>query len=335
MTKHVLAQAGICEKTQFQKGNFVVNKQKSSQSLPKVAICLAAFNGKRWIAEQIDSIIAQSGVAVTIYISVDVSSDGTEDWVDAYANDDSRIIVLAHGKNFGGAARNFFRILHEVDFLDFDYVSFADQDDIWLPNKLLRAHEVISTTNADAYSSNVMAFWSNGSQVLIKKSQQQVKWDFLFEAAGPGCTYVFKKELIVRFQYLLNGHFDDVQKVSLHDWLLYAYARANGFHWVIDDRAEMLYRQHDKNQMGINMGLAAISNRFNKVMDGWLLTQSKQIASLVGLGECSFVKLWSDGSIIGLLKLALNAFQCRRRLRDKFAFSLLCLILIFNKKYQK
>ena len=95
----------------------------------KIAVCLAAFNGVRWLAEQLDSILAQEGVAVTVFVSVDQSSDGTEQWIDARAQVDSRIVVLPHGERFGGAARNFFRLLRDVDFSGFDYVSFADQDD--------------------------------------------------------------------------------------------------------------------------------------------------------------------------------------------------------------
>ena len=159
MNTQDLANADVCENTQLQKDNFVVGKQKLSQSLPKIAVCLAAFNGKSWLAEQLDSILAQAGIDVTVFISVDASSDGTEDWVDVRAHDDSRIVALAHGRHFGGAAKNFFRILHEVDFSKFDYVSLADQDDIWLPDKLSHAHEILASNKADAYSSNVVAFW--------------------------------------------------------------------------------------------------------------------------------------------------------------------------------
>ena len=171
-------------------------------TLPSIAVCLTSYNGVPWLYEQIDSIHNQSGVALTVFISVDVSSDGTEKWIDQAAGRDSRIKVLPHGRHFGGAAQNFFRLLHDVNLSEFDYVSFSDQDDIWLPNKLLRAHQMLSKTNADAYSSNVLAFWPNGREILIEKSQPQVKWDFLFEAAGPGCTYVMKKELACAIQDL-------------------------------------------------------------------------------------------------------------------------------------
>ena len=51
-------------------------------SNPSIAVCLTSFNGVPWLSEQIDSIHSQSGVALTVFISVDVSSDGTEKWID-------------------------------------------------------------------------------------------------------------------------------------------------------------------------------------------------------------------------------------------------------------
>ena len=304
-----------------------MNKKKSSEFFPKIAVCLAAYNGKLWLEEQLDSILAQTGIALTIFISVDASSDGTENLIDAYASKHSFIFVLPYGMHFSGAAKNFFRILHEVDFSEFDYVSFADQDDIWLPNKLLRAHEMLSSTGASGYSSNVLAFWPNGRELFIKKSQPQVKWDFLFEAAGPGCTYVMKKELVCAIQDLLKSNWDVVQKVALHDWFVYAFARANGYHWLIDDYASMRYRQHEKNQVGVNYGRKAFFYRVQKILDGWWFAQSALIAQLVGLKDDPLIAGWSKGNKTGLFWLALHARQCRRRMRDKVLFAISCCVL--------
>lgn len=300
--------------------------------LPKVAVCLAAFNGVLWLKQQLDSIIGQSGVAVTIFISVDASSDGTEEWVDAVAQSNNHIVILPHGRHFGGAAGNFFRILNEVDFSEFDYVSFADQDDIWLSNKLIRAHEVLLSTNADAYSSNVIAFWQSGRKVLIKKSQAQVRWDFLFEAAGPGCTYVLKKNLAQAIQDELAKQWIDVQEIKLHDWFAYAYARAHGYRWIIDEYAGLLYRQHNENQIGVNYGGYAFIHRVRIVLNGWGLTQAALIARILGLNSDPFISRWLSGGKIGLFWLALHACQCRRRARDKILFALSCIALCFGRR---
>lgn len=305
------------------------NRNNFPSVLPEFAICLAAFNGTHWLADQLDSILAQVGVAVTVFVSIDKSTDGTEKWFEERVKVDSRIVLLSYGKRFGGAAQNFFRILREVDFSRFDYVSFADQDDIWLPNKLLRAHEMLSITEADAYSSNVVAFWPDGRKTLIEKSQPQVRWDFLFEAAGPGCTFVMQNSLICVIQDFFKKHWHEVQEIGQgqHDWFIYAFARANGYRWVIDDYSGMLYRQHEKNLVGVNAGWRAFVYRVRKVLSGWGLAQSVLIAELVGLNNDPFVTRWSGGSRAGVLWLALHARQCRRRTRDQLLFAVACLAL--------
>ncbi|MCV5197981.1 hypothetical protein OFM41_31575, partial [Escherichia coli] len=84
------------------------------------------------------------------------------------------------------------------------------------------------SSNAHAYSSNIIAFWEDGRKCLIDKAQKQVKYDYLFEAAGPGCTYVLTNELCDSFKKFYLKHSDEVGKVTLHDWMIYAYARNRG-----------------------------------------------------------------------------------------------------------
>lgn len=307
----------------------------TQQSKPALAVCLAVFNGTRWLPEQLDSILAQTDVLVTVYVSVDLSTDGTEAWIDARAAEDDRIVVLPHGRRFGGAAPNFFRLLLDIDFNGFDYVSFADQDDVWLKGKLARAHEVLERSGADAYSSNITAFWPDGRELLVKKSQPQRRWDFLFEAAGPGCTYVMKRDLIRAMQSLLRERWLDAQHIGLHDWFSYAFARANGYRWVIDDYAGMRYRQHLENQVGVNAGWKAMVFRSRKVLNGWGLGQSALISNLVGLDNEPFVTRWLKGGRFGLLWLAMGAGQCRRRGRDRLLFALSCMVLCVLGRHQR
>ena len=56
----------------------------------------------------------------------------------------------------------------------------------WFKDKLIRAVSAIEENNCNAYSSNVTAFWPDGKEALIDKAQPLRKWDYFFEAAGPG-----------------------------------------------------------------------------------------------------------------------------------------------------
>ena len=291
---------------------------------PKVVVLLAAYNGMQWIEEQLVSILCQSSVDVTVYISVDSSSDGTEAWCAAYAALHSRVIVLPSTERLGGASRNFFRLIRDVELEDFDFIAFSDQDDIWHIDKLQRATHAIQTRHVDAYSSNVAAFWPDGTIHVLDKAQSQAKWDFLFEAAGPGCTYVMRKSLVVSLKTSMLENWKQLQDVCLHDWYCYAFARSHGFSWYIDPRPSMGYRQHERNLFGANKGLNSLIARYKTIHNGWWFTQVQLIVKLVGQDVEPFVKAWLKLRRRQLIMLSFSAWHCRRRVRDKVFFFCVC-----------
>ncbi len=298
-----------------------------SNNTPKIAILLAAYNGMLYLDEQITTILNQKDVELTIFISLDKSTDRSETWLEELAKNNPKIVLLPQGLVFGSAGRNFFRLIKDVDFSAFDYIAFADQDDHWYANKLSNAINTLTNTKADGYSSNVTAIWPDGRKFLINKAQPQKKWDYLFEAAGPGCTYVMTQKLIKAIQKNITTNWNPHQKVSLHDWYCYAYARANGYKWVIDPNPSMLYRQHENNEVGVNKGFKAARARLNKIKKGWWLNQSLLIAQLVGMKQHPFTNNWSKLGKLDLIRLSQHAFQCRRKLKEKIIFFFLCLIL--------
>jgi len=302
-----------------------MNTQLPLPHIPSVAVCLAAFNGVRYLPQQMDSIVSQADANVTIFVSVDRSTDGTEMWVANQQTQNPQVVLLPVGDVFGGAARNFFRLLRDIDFSRFDYVAYADQDDIWLPGKLKRAIESLSETGAEGYSSDVVAFWDSGKSRYIRKSYPQRRHDFLFESAGPGCTFVIGQRLALDIQRTVRNDPIAFADIGLHDWFTYAYARAHGYLWIIDNYAGLMYRQHAENQVGVNTGWAAFMWRARQVLNGWGLNQARLIARQVGLQDDSFVRRWSHGGRWGMLTLAMQAPHCRRRPRDQIFFAMSCL----------
>jgi rhamnosyltransferase len=297
--------------------------------MTRIAVLLAAYNGIEWLTLQVDSILRQKSVEVTIFISVDSSNDGTESMADQLFLKYPEVSLLPHGERFGGAARNFYRLIRDVDFSRFDYVAFADQDDIWLEEKMIAAHDKITTTNASAYSSNVTAFWPDGRKALINKAQKQRKYDFLFEAAGPGCSYVLKASDALELKKFAIKNWTQVNEVSLHDWLIYAWFRANNLKWIIDPASHMLYRQHSSNQFGANSGAKALVGRLSLLKNGWYRNEVKKISTLLSdkLKDIP-LSLPSQGKIpFGYLMRSWS--QLRRRLRDRIFLLVVVLLGIY------
>lgn len=292
----------------------------------KVAVLLSAYNGEQWIEEQLRSIIEQNNISLDIYISIDESTDRTLDICQSYATKNKNITVLPYGFKFGGAGKNFFRLLADTDLTCYDYVAFSDQDDIWHEAKLNRA--INELQQYDCYSSNVIAFWEDGREMLIDKSQLQCKWDFLFEAAGPGCTYVFKRDIIIQFKTWLLVHYKEIgDDIELHDWLIYAFARSRGYRWFIDPEPMMRYRQHANNQVGTNSNIKAAKKRLLLIRSKWYRKQVMNLAEHLELQETAIFKFGLAKKYIGNLYLFFRVNQLRRRLRDRLA---LALVLLFN-----
>ena len=280
-----------------------------------------------YIVEQINTILAQEQVRVRLFISVDQSTDGTEELLARWDGREPRITLLPLGRRFGGAGPNFYRLLREVSLDGFDYLSFADQDDIWHPDKLRRAHECLRLRNAQGYSSNVTAFWPNGASRVVDKAHPQRQWDFLFESAGPGCTYVFSSPLAKALQQLVQQADTNLKGVDYHDWLSYAFARTHGFAWFVDAAPSMQYRQHASNQIGVNSGARSFALRVRKVLNGYAFQQALRIAQAVGVDEQPLVRRGLRGGRSGYLWLALQCGQCRRKPLDRLWFFLSCVFM--------
>ena len=295
--------------------------------VPRVAVLLAAYNGALWIEEQLASIEAQQGVSVTLFISVDDSSDDTLALCQRYQQLHPHVQVLTPAGPFGGAARNFFHLLKVVDLNRFDFIAFSDQDDRWYSDKLLRATRRLTAAGEAAYSSNVTAFWPDGRRVLLDKAQPQVPRDYLFEAAGPGCTYVLSRAFAVRLQSEVCNRWAELQAVTLHDWYIYAFARSHGYRWYIDPVSSMDYRQHPANLIGANVGVRSLVARYRTIRSGWWLAQVRLIARLVGVQDDAWVASWLKMGRRQMLTLAGSAGQCRRRRRDQYYFKCLCLAI--------
>lgn len=282
---------------------------------------LAAYDGMKWIDRQVNSIFAEQDVGLDIYVSVDMSADDTYEYCLSLSKVNQAVKLLPYGKRFGGAAPNFYRLISEVDFSDYDFVAFSDQDDIWHPDKIKRACDILNSDKADVYSSNVTAFWVDGREALIDKAQPQRQLDHFFEAAGPGCTYVFKQAVMLELQAFVRTLPAHLKGEIIHDWLSYAFCRDRGYRWYIDPVPSMRYRQHENNQIGTNSSWAAYKKRFALIRNKTYRNQVETVAGAVAPDRLS--------DISNRFFLLRNIFQLRRRPRDRFFLFIMLLLGIY------
>jgi glycosyltransferase involved in cell wall biosynthesis len=96
----------------------------------KISVCLATYNGERFIKEQLRSILDQLGPNDELIVSDDHSKDGTVDFVRTL--DDPRIFLIVESTNVGHVW-NFERAISRASG---DLLFLSDQDDIWHPQKI-------------------------------------------------------------------------------------------------------------------------------------------------------------------------------------------------------
>lgn len=94
-----------------------------------VSVCLASYNGEKYIKEQVDSIMSQLEADDELIISDDGSSDKTISIIQSY--NDNRIVLLHNIKH--GVNNNFENAIRHAKG---DYIFWSDQDDVWFPNKV-------------------------------------------------------------------------------------------------------------------------------------------------------------------------------------------------------
>ena len=292
---------------------------------------MATHNGIRWIDPQIKSILNQESVNLTLFISDDGSLDGTHAFLKKISARETRVVLLPKTKPFNNAARNFYYLIRSLDTKKFDYVSFADQDDTWVGDRLSRAIDVMKVHGAPCYSSDVLAFWEDGKAKPIKKSQDQTEFDYLFESAGPGCTFVLTAESMGAFKSHISKSKNSVDEILHHDWLVYAFMRARQFTWVIDDYLGVHYRQHTANEMGAHIGFKASLKRVRYILSGAWLSQVRLVANFCDQPQKQFIHRYLRLKHERFFSLAFKTHLLRRRSRDVFVLRFIFLGLALKK----
>src|SRR6185437_5624271 len=124
----------------------------------------------------------------------------------------------------GSAAGNFLALIREHPADSVDFIAFADQDDLWDRDKVIKACRSIAAAGAAGYSSATLAAWEDGRRRILRPSGAQSCCDFLFEGAGQGCTFVLAAGFYGRLRRFVMDHPELTRNLHYHDWSAYALA---------------------------------------------------------------------------------------------------------------
>jgi rhamnosyltransferase len=241
---------------------------------PRVAVLLAGFSGQKYIIDQVFSLLNQRSVHVDVFIRVDgdcpVFTEIVHDLCARFVN-----VHFIKGDSVSSPSSNFYNLILGADNSGFDFYALCDQDDIWHPDKLARSVSFFSDLTVEGYSSGFTTFQSTGAKRKYSLGAQS-EFDYLFQSAGPGCTFVMRSSGFSLLQGVLTNH-KELQRVLAHDWLIYFLFRLHNLKWVIDDASHIFYRQHGENVAGVNRGIRAKLHRAKLLVDGWYVSDLRRL----------------------------------------------------------
>ena len=219
-----------------------------------IAILMASYNGEKYLAAQMDSLLGQTFRDWHLYIHDDGSEDGTVALVQEYAGRYPEKITLLEYPPEGSACRNFLSLLERVEA---PYYMFCDQDDVWKEEKIAlewaqmkkleeaHPHQPIlvnsDLTVVDATLQTIHpSFWQyrNIRPDFVRRFE-----DFSATNIVTGCTMLFNRQVksVVKKPYT---------RAMMHDAWITLCVVADGGILHNMETPTVLYRQHGYNTIG-------------------------------------------------------------------------------------
>ena len=159
-----------------------------------IAVCIATYNHEAFIAQAIESVLAQvCDEPLHIYIGDDASTDGTQAVCERFAKKDDRIIYVRRKKN-AGLVNNTIDLYRRIMVDGCEYIAMLDGDDYWTdPNKLqiqidyLRNHPEVGFVHTNGKTFSGKDTWTFGQREGV----------YGIDSVGfANCTVVFRTNLL-------------------------------------------------------------------------------------------------------------------------------------------
>ncbi len=228
--------------------------------MEKIDVLLATYNGEKYIAKQLESILNQTYKNIRVIISDDCSTDNTLKLLKEYETKDSRIIVYEQSSNLG-YVKNFEFLLEKVEA---NYYMLSDQDDVWLEDKIQKSYDKLINDNVDLVFGDLKIVDENLNVIndsmfkFLKIDKRLKKYNdyrlLYMDNCVTGCTIISKSSFLSIILPLPK-----TTKYLIHDYWIALVVMLNGKVSYMEEKY-ILYRQHGNNQVGTDK----VSTKFKK-----------------------------------------------------------------------
>lgn len=204
----------------------------------KISVCMAAYNGAKYIRLQLSSILKQLGPNDQVVVVDDGSTDNTVQVIDSFK--DSRIQLHINTVNIG-VVRTFDRALHLAQG---DLIFLSDQDDKWYDNKISTISKIFLSQDVSLIVHDAIIVKENhiisNSLFKFRNSSAGVIKNFIGNTYT-GCCMAFKRDILGKVLPIPS------KKGIFHDAWIGILAEYYGYKIAFVDVPLIEWNRHDRN----------------------------------------------------------------------------------------
>ncbi len=270
-------------------------------------VLISAYNGKKYIDAQMESILKQEKADVHICVRDDGSTDGTAEYIKGRYPED-RVTVVS-GENVGHG-RSFYQLVQMAE--TGDYWAFSDQDDVWLPEKLRMAVEWMEAQSQDDPQ---MPLLFHSAYECRNEDLTQVLYTCLPPKEAADGSIPFYKgvadSVFQGFSIVFNAPLRELflqapeEEVSSHDWLMGMIALSFG-KTKYDATIASYHRRMADSQSGMDLG-----NRLNWLGKTWMHPDQSDIRRTAKVFVKTFEERLSVGSASQQQNIRIAKWFCK------------------------
>lgn len=237
---------------------------------------MACYQGEKYLAIQVESLLAQDYPNLEFIFVDDASNDGTWVILQGYAQQDSRVKITQNAANMG-YRKTFEQGIHLATG---ELIALSDQDDYWLPNKITKLQKAIGDASLVYADSDIVNAAGKPTGKKMSDIKSQIAYNsplmYTFGAWAPGHSMLFKRDLLT---YALPT----VEYVT-HDYLIgFAATCASGIAYLPESLVH--YRQHESNTIGANLKKAKKTKQTRQERDLRILARLELLQSRCPAGK--------------------------------------------------
>lgn len=216
----------------------MVLKLRKSWGNKMISVCMATYNGEKYLKEQLDSILKQIKSSDELIISDDGSTDSTRIIIKEYQKEYKNIYLIDGPKM--GVQKNFENALKTSQG---DIIFLSDQDDIWMDDKVNEVLEAFQNPNVVLILHDAQIVDQNGQVIedsfFEHRGSKSGLFENLWKNSYLGCCMALRRSV-------LECSLPFPPKIEMHDWWIGLIGEMMGEVRLID-KPLLKYRRHGEN----------------------------------------------------------------------------------------